>query len=110
MKGNKTMRNYVTRLVKGTVAKVKTINKNTDEIATQDVIINRTFKEDDLPSVRKAVDKEFKDTDYVVVSVIEYAPISKLYGIPVSLFMENAVELDPETRKILATGEETTEV
>lgn len=103
------MRNYVTRLVKGTMAKVKVINKNTDEITTQDVIINRAIKEDDLPSVRKAVDKEFKDTDFVVVTVISYVPVSKLYGIPVSVFMENAVELDPATRKVLATGEETTE-
>ena len=103
------MRNYVTRLVKGTEAIVKVINKTTDEITEQSAIISKIFKEDELPKVRKEVDKLYKDSDFVVITVKEYHTISKLYGIPVSLFMENAVELDPTTRKLLDVDMEDSE-
>lgn len=103
------MRNYVTRLVKGTEAIVKVINKTTDEITEQNAIISKIFKEDELPKVRKEVDKLYKDSDFVVITVKEYHTISKLYGIPVSLFMENAVELDPTTRKLLDVDMEDSE-
>lgn len=103
------MRNYVTRLVKGTEALVKVINKTTDEISEQSAIISKNFKEDELPKVRKEVDKLYKDSEYVVITVKEYHTISKLYGIPVALFMENAVELDPTTRKLLDVDYDETE-
>lgn len=102
-------RNMVTRLVKGTEAEVKVININTDEITTQNIVLTKTFAEDAGDKVKREVDKHFKNTDFTVIKVLSFKEVSKLYGVPQATFMANAVELDPETRKVLATGEETTE-
>lgn len=102
-------RNMVTRLVKGTQAEVKVINNETDEISIENVILNKAFSEEDTEKVKKAVIKSFENTDFTVLKVNSFTPCNKLFGVPQAVFMANAVELDPETRKVLATGEDTTE-
>lgn len=102
-------RNMVTRLVKGTEAEVKVINTNSDEISVEKIVLSKPYTEDTEAQLKKAVAKHYEDTDFTVVKIINYTPVNKLYGVSQAVFMANAVELDPVTRKVLATGEDTTE-
>lgn len=102
-------RNMVTRLVKGTQVEVKVINNDTDEISVESVILSKAFAENDTDKVKKAVVKHYDGSDLTVLKVNKFEPCNKLFGVPQAIFMANAVELDPETRKVLATGEDTTE-
>jgi hypothetical protein len=54
----------------------------------------------------KAIKKALPET-LIVIKVEAVEECNKLYGMDTSKFMEIATELDPVTRKVLATGEET---
>ena len=100
------MRNLVTRAVVGTEVTVKVIDLATDAISTVQVVIDKRFAEDEKAKVRKAVDKQFADReDVAVVTVVDFHEVNKLYGVKQEVFMANAIELDPETRKPLNTTE-----
>lgn len=98
------MRGLVTRAVVGTEATIKVVDLATDAISTETVVIDKKFEEDEKAKVRKAVDKLFADRDDVaVVTVISFKQVNKLFGVKQEIFMANAIELDPETRKPLDT-------
>ena len=98
------MRGLVTRAVVGTEATVKVIDLATDAISTVQVVIDKRFAEDEKAKVRKAVVKQFADReDVAVVTVVDFKQVNKLYGVKQEIFMANAIELDPETRKPLET-------
>lgn len=98
------MRGLVTRAVVGTEATIKVVDLATDKISTATVVIDKKFEADEKAKVRKAVDKLYADRDDVaVVSVVEFKQVNKLYGVKQEVFMANAIELDPETRKPLET-------
>lgn len=102
-------RNMVTRLVKGTEVEVKVINAETDAITVESIVLSKAYTEDMADKLKKAVAKHYEGTDLTVIKVVSFTPCNKLFGVPQNVFMANAVELDPETRKVLATGEDTTE-
>lgn len=93
----------VTRTVIGTKATIKTINVVTDEIATQEVMLSKTFEDGETAKVKKACEKlvNAQNLELSVVAVLSYTRDEKLYGVEESVFMAHAVELDKETRKPL---------
>ena len=96
------MRGLVTRAVVGTEATIKVIDLATDAISNETVVIDKKFEEDEKAKVRKAVDKLFADReDVAVVTVVDFKQVNKLFGVKQEIFMANAIELDPETRKPL---------
>ena len=98
------MRGLVTRAVVGTEATIKVVDLATDAISTETVVIDKKFEEDEKAKVRKAVDKMFEGReDVAVVTVIDFKQVNKLFGVKQEIFMANAIELDPETRKPLHT-------
>lgn len=98
----------VTRTVIGTKATIKTINVVTDEIATQDVMLSKTFEDGKTDSVKRACEKVInaQNPELSVVAVLSYTRDEKLYGVEESIFMAHAVELDKETRKPLGVAVE----
>ena len=100
------MRGLVTRAVVGTEATIKVVDLATDVISTTVVVIDKKFEQDEKAKVRKAVDKLYTDReDVAVVSVVDFKQVNKLYGVKQEIFMANAIELDPETRKPLTATE-----
>lgn len=96
------MRGLVTRAVVGTEATIKVVDLATDAISTEVVVIDKKFEADEKAKVRKAVDKLFADReDVAVVTVVDFKQVNKLFGVKQEIFMANAIELDPETRKPL---------
>lgn len=99
------MRNMVTRTVHGMQVKVKVVDKTTEQIVEDVVIIDKPYN--DAEKLKKAVTKALDDSK-ILVSITETTVIDKCYGIPTDKFMELAVELDPKTRAKI-TAEEATE-
>ena len=100
------MRGLVTRAIVGTEATIKVCDLATDAISTTVVVIDKKFEADEKAKVRKAVDKLYADReDVAVISVVDFKQVNKLYGVKQEIFMANAIELDPETRKPLTATE-----
>ena len=95
----------VTRTVLGTKATVKLIDPATETITTDEILIPRAFDAEDKDGVKKAVTKAIKDTGLILLTVVEFVPMNKLFGLDTAKFMELAIELDPVSRKPLATDE-----
>ena len=93
----------VTRTVIATEVVGKFINLETDEIVTKSITIAKTFDQGENLKVKRAVEKILANTDptLAIVAVTDYSRIETLYGISEEVFMQYAVELDPETRKPL---------
>lgn len=90
----------VTRSMKVTVAQVLMVNIDTQATETQQVSIPNVFKDD--AKLMKAITKAYENTDIKPVHVISNTVVEKLYGMSEKAFLDNAQELDPETRKPLA--------
>ena len=88
-------RNMVTRTVHGTEVEVKVVDKATEQIVQETVVLSKKF--DDEDKLKKAVSKALAD-DKILVSIVSTTEVEKCYGIPVAKFMELAVELDPKSR------------
>lgn len=88
----------VTRIVVGTQATVKVVNTSTEAITREEVLLNKTYEDTQDKKLINAIKKSLPD-DAVIIKVESLAPMNKLYGVETSKFMENAVELDPVTRK-----------
>ena len=98
-------RDMVTRTVIGTEVDVKVVNTATDAITVEKVKLNKAFTDITDKKLMNAVKKALT-TDVVVIKIEAIAPMNKLYGLDTSKFMEQAIELDPKTRKPLAQAEE----
>lgn len=92
-------REYVSRRVVGTEVKVKVITPQTEAIEEITLLLDR--KKADPVKLPKLVKKNLPE-DKVLISVISYTEVSRLYGVKTSDFMNIAVELDPKTRKPIA--------
>lgn len=103
------MAKMVTRTVVGTQVEAKVINSNTDEISVKTFTLSKKFNDDDANKVSKAISKVLGN-DEALVKVVKFAPVETLFGVTVEDFMKMAVELDPETRKPLATSTTVEEV
>ena len=88
----------VTRTVVGTQATVKVVNTSTEVITREEVLLSKTYEDTQDKKLINAIKKSLPD-DVVIIRVESLAPMNKLYGVETSKFMENAVELDPVTRK-----------
>ena len=90
----------VTRSMKVTQAQVLMVNLETQETATTQVNIPNTFKDDKV--LMKALSKSYEGSQLKPVHVLSTSIKETLYGMSEKTFLENAQELDPETRKPLA--------
>ena len=91
-------KDMVTRTVVGTQATVKVVNTSTEAITREEVLLNKTYEDTQDKKLINAIKKSLSD-DVVIIKVESLVPMNKLYGVETSKFMENAVELDPVTRK-----------
>ena len=97
-KGEKTMREkMVTRSMKVTNAQVLMVNLETQATETQTVAMPNVYKDD--VQLMKALTKTFEGSTLKPVHVLSSEVIEKLYGMSEKTFLDNAHELDPETRK-----------
>ena len=90
----------VTRSMKVTNATVLLVNLETQETVQTQVSMPNTFKDD--KSLMKALEKAYANTTTKPVHVMATAVIEKLYGMSEKTFLDNAQELNPETRKPIA--------
>lgn len=97
-------RNMVTRTVKGTEVAIKVVDKATEQIVEDTIILSKSFGENDGDKLKKAVTKALSE-DKILVSIVSTTPVDKCYGVPVAFFMEHATELDPKTRAKIAAEE-----
>lgn len=86
--------------MKVTVATVLMVNLETEQTETQNVSIPNVYKDD--TKLMKAITKAYENTSLKPVHVTTSNVEEKLYGMSEKAFLENAIELDPETRKPLA--------
>lgn len=88
----------ITRTVVGTQLTAKVVNKETDEITTKTLILDAKLTEEDGVKATRLANK-LVDENEVIISLSDFTPVEKLYGVSVEDFMSVAKELDPATRK-----------
>lgn len=91
----------VTRTVTGTKAEVQIVTISASEITTISVTVGGEYADND--KLIKAIKKQTETDDIKVLQVVSSEKIDKCYGMLESEFLKLAKELDPETRKALAT-------
>lgn len=94
-------RDLVTRTISGTKVTATVINTATKKITTKTIQLSKVLE--DEKKLRKAVTKELDNLNdgSMLVSIDATEKIDKLYGLPITTFMEQAIELDPETREAI---------
>lgn len=92
------MAKMITRTVVGTQITAKVVNKVTDEITSKTIILDAKLTAEDSTKAIRLASKALSE-DEVVISVADFTPVEKLYGVSVDDFMAVAKELDPTTRK-----------
>ena len=90
----------VTRSMKVTVANVLMVNLETEQTETQTISMPNTYKDDS--KLMKAIAKAYEGSNLKPVHVSSTEVQEKLYGMTEKAFIENAIELDPQTRKAFA--------
>ena len=89
----------ITRTINVTTATAVCMDITTMENETRELVITG-----DVPSADKVLKdlRKLYDTDtFKVVAIKEMTTVEKLYGLSEVDFLKYAVELDPETRKVL---------
>lgn len=92
-------RDLITRTISGTEVIAMVADSTSNTIEEKTITLNKVVE--DMEKAKKAVTKELKDTNYVLVSIKSFTKIDKLFGITVADFMAHAIELDPATRNEL---------
>ena len=92
----------VTRTKEGIKVTAKVANTQTEKFETIEVLIGKV----DAKKIEKETRKALEGTDYALLSIVKNEPCNKLYGLDEAEFLRLAVELDPKTRKPLATEPE----
>lgn len=94
----------VTRSFEVTNVNVMMCNTITAEVHNKEFEVPRTYKDNE--KLLKVV-KEMVETDSDrVVTIVDKSVATKLYGMSEADFLKNAIELDPETRKVLESDDE----
>lgn len=93
----------VTRSMKVTNAQVLMVNLETQATETQTIAMPNVYADD--TKLMKALTKTFEGSTLKPVHVLSSQVIEKLYGMSEKTFLDNAIELDPETRKKLASDD-----
>ena len=79
-------------------------NTITAEVHNKEFEVPRTYKDNE--KLLKVV-KEMVETDSdKVVTIVDKSVATKLFGMSEADFLKNAIELDPETRKVLENDED----
>lgn len=98
-------RTMITRTIES--SKVTVLGLNTSagqaEPETRTYEMAETYK--DSAKALKAVKKAYDTPDWTIAKVTDIQTISKLYGMTEQFFLEHAEELDPKTRKTIATSD-----
>lgn len=89
----------VTRGIDGTKATIKVIDTTTDMISTREVVLSKDLTGDEK-KLNKAIVKSLGENE-VLIRVESAEVVHKLVGMDLTKFLELAVELDPETRKVI---------
>lgn len=93
----------VTRSFEVTRVNVMMCNTISAEVHNKEFEVPRTYKDND--KLLKVV-KEMVETDSdKVVTIVDKSIATKLFGMSEADFLKNAIELDPETRKVLESDE-----
>ena len=91
---------YVTRSKESLEVKVMVANTETKTVEE----ITKVIPKVDEKKIQKELEKILPE-NLKFVSTIETKEVKKLYGVDETIYMEHAIELDPETRKPLKTEE-----
>lgn len=91
----------VTRSIKSTVVNALCLNVETAEPSNESFELARTYATED--KLMKALKENYETETLKIVHVVDTHEKETLYGMSENEFMKHAVELDPATRKALAT-------
>lgn len=91
----------ITRAMKVTQATTLMVNIETQATETLTISMPSTYKDDN--ALMKAITKAYEGGSLKPVHVMASTVIEKLYGMSEKDFLDNAVELDPKTRKVLGS-------
>ena len=97
------MAKMITRTILGTKASVITVDTINMTASTKEFTIGGEWSDNN--KLLKALKKIYETDTLVLSSVVKAEKTEKLYGMTEELFMANAVELDPETRKPIGTSD-----
>ena len=95
----------VTRTILTTKVNVLCMDTVTCEACNKDVVLPRTFKDND--KVLKATKSVLDTPTFKVVDIVDVSTVETLYGMDEQKFINESVILDPETRKQLEAEDET---
>ena len=97
----------VTRSFDTMVCTVMAVNVNTKAVSNKEVTLSRVITDSKkLENTLRDICNKDEDKFVMLVST---KTVTKLYGMSEADFLKYSVELDPETRKILDTEEDTEE-
>lgn len=88
----------VTRTITFTKATIKTVNVKTEEIKTVELVLPREVKGGKL---EKLIHLNVDTDEVKAINIVSSETLTKIYGMSEEEFVQNAKELDPETRKTL---------
>ena len=97
------MAKMITRTILGTKASVITVDTISMTASTKEFTIGGEWSDNN--KLLKALKKIYETDTLVLSAVVKAEKAEKLYGMTEELFLANAVELDPETRKPIGTAE-----
>lgn len=89
----------VTRSMKVTETKVLMVNLETQATETHFINMPNTYKDD--TALMKSLNKAYTGSNLKPVHILGSSVIEKLYGMTEKAFLDSAIELDPQTRKVL---------
>lgn len=87
----------VTRTILTTKVNALCMNTVTCEACNKDVVLPRTFKDND--KVLKATKSVLDTPTFKVVDIVDVSTVETLYGMDEQKFINESVILDPTTRK-----------
>lgn len=99
-------RNMITRIVKSLQVTCKLIDKETDKVVTEKILLERKpYKEGDADkSVARAVKKQLPEGK-MLISIEGIKQVDRCYGMSVEQFISSAEELDLEKRQPITKKE-----
>lgn len=98
----------VTRTITTTKANVLCMDIQSAEPFNKVITLPRTYKDD--KTLMKRVQEVVETDNIKAVHIVDKEEVETLYGMTEQDFIEKAVVLDPETRKVLETDAEPEEV
>lgn len=92
----------ITRTIESTEAMALCLDIVSAEPCNKTFNLTGTFKTEE--KLLKAIKSAYDTDSFKVVSIVSSKVVESLYGMDSDFFLENAVRLDPETRKPIEDG------